>query len=271
MSWQEPLIQDLISLAEANPDALALAIIGSLGRGGSTPDEWSDVDALLVAPDGALDRLYPDLGWLRPLGEVYACSQSREEHRAVARLCFTDLRRLDLIVETESSIRSLGEHPRAAYADGMRVLFSRSPELLRILSSPMPAPPLPPFPINSFEALVGDFWFKGVVVVQRVVRNDLLVARDLVLRLEQDCLLLAMLLRDRAKGTCHHRGQDTWSERLERLPKEKHPGDPASLLRRHEALCHLFEQWATEWDPTYTPKRALMLALIAQARRKLRG
>ena len=60
----EALLGELRAVLAADPRVRSLWLSGSLGRGEG--DAWSDIDALLVVADDALDQFYPAVGWLAP-------------------------------------------------------------------------------------------------------------------------------------------------------------------------------------------------------------
>ena len=263
--WHEATVRRLRELLEPDAGVVALAIVGSGAR--NVPDAWSDVDALLVVAPEALDRFFPSLDWLAPLGTVYAFEQHRNEASAVSRVCFDDLRRLDAIITTEDALVHPADRPRLPLAAGSRVLFSRSALVERALAIPSVSPPQH-VAAADFEAMAHQFWFVGTVAVQKVVRGDLLVALHLGLELIQECAVLAMMLRDRAAGTTTHR--DDWANaELATLAACSRPHTPAGILDSIEASAIAFDRLAARWSAAYRPRRHPLLAWIAAARRAL--
>lgn len=101
----EPLAQCVAVLGDA-PGVRALIVAGS-GADGGLVDQWSDLDLVVLVEDGARSRYFPDLGWLAPLGRVYAVNTSRGEDRCTIRVCFSDLRRIDFVFVAESRRKSV--------------------------------------------------------------------------------------------------------------------------------------------------------------------
>ena len=114
-----------------------------------------------------------------------------------------------------------------------------------------------------------DFWFKGTLAVYKVVRNDLLIALHLALDLIRDCLVLRMMLRDRAEGTRHHRVGGTGNEMVAQLSKHSQDYSPGGILTMIEETSRTYDELAAEWSPTYQAKRAPLITWIQQARADL--
>ena len=106
-SWQDDLVNEMTVTLHVDPDVVALALFGSQTQ--SFRDDFSDVDLLIVVRENTIDRFHPSVEWLRPFGEVYACDRSAGEWTRVARVCFRDLRRLDLAVTTEAALARVSD------------------------------------------------------------------------------------------------------------------------------------------------------------------
>jgi hypothetical protein len=261
-AWQETTTRALHDLLGGDPEVEALAVVGSGGR--SETDAWSDLDVLIVVGQAALARYFPGLDWLAPLGQIYAFEQHKEETRAVSRVCFDDLRRLDAIVTTGDALLRSGGWS-GLLAGGARVVFSRVPEFDRVCGEAF-VPPSPSVAGGAFEALANGFWFKAVVAVQKVVRGDVLVALHLSLELVQECCVLAMMLRDRETGTTKHRdgvGDDLVAE----LARTRQPYAAAGILDSIEQSAEAFDRLAGRWVGEYREKRRPLLGWVANARR----
>ena len=242
---------------------LALLLVGSLAQRGAAPDEWSDLDLLLLVRDHALPRYYPDTAWLRTLGEPWAWEQPGG---GVTLMRFADLRRLDLVIKPESDLPSIGEWGRRLLGAGHRVLFSRSPELHAALARGLPRPAYSPPPPERLEEMASKFWFAASVVVYKVVRGDLLIASHLALELQRDCLALAMMLRDRDAGTTHHPKGAQDEELLSYLLPASLPPSPAGLLDVIEHTARAYDELCAEWSPAHRERREPLLRLIDRAR-----
>jgi hypothetical protein len=287
--WHDAALRDLAALLRPEEAVRALALFGTSAltvespageetaeaegpaRRSLTPDYWSDVDLLLVVDEPARARFHPSLTWLRPLGELYAWDQSESPWWAVTRACFTDFRRFDFVITTEAALAEIDRWPHVPFWRGTRTLFSRSPAVEALLARPFPRPAPPLISGEEFQRLANGFWFKGMLVVQKVMRDDRLIALHLALEMVQECAVLGMLLRDRAEGTAHHRHGGSGNAVADRLQATRHPHTPAGILATVEASALAFDALAAEWDPAYESRRGPLLGWIEEARRTLRG
>jgi hypothetical protein len=264
-AWHEATLRQLHDLLWADPAVELLAVVGSGAQ--DRLDAWSDLDVLLVVKPDALERFASSLAWIEPIGSIYAVERHRGEFSAVVRVCFEDLRRLDLVVTTEAALASHADWPSLPFAAGSRVLFSRAPAAESVLAGPH-APSPPHIPDQTFADLANGFWFKGVVAVQKVVRGDLLVALHLSLELIQECCVLAMMLRDRELGTTQHR-DGVGNQAAAELETTRRPHTAAGILDSIEQSGIAFDRLATRWSDAYRPRRHPLLAWVASARQAL--
>jgi hypothetical protein len=116
---------------------------------------------------------------------------------------------------------------------------------------------------------VNGFWFKGIVAVQKVVRDDLLVALHLSLGMIQDCCVLAMMLRDRETGTTRHRG-GTGNDMVAELEATRQPHTAAGILASIEQTAIHFDRLAARWSIEYRVSRYPLIAWIEVARQGVR-
>lgn len=265
--WQDATIEQIAAMCRADPDVEALALLGSEAQGRG--DAWSDIDLLLVVSDGAIGRFFPPLTWLAPLGELYASELHPSEFSSVARLCFEDLRRIDLIVTTSAALQHHAEWPSRPFADGSRVLFSRNPAIDAVLGLDLTIPPLH-VSGETFENLANGFWFKGIVAVQKVVRGDRLVAFHLSLELIQEVAVLAMLLRDRETGTNQHRG-GLGDDAVLALEPTRQPHTPAGILASIVASAAAFDRLAARWSLEDQARSGPLVLWVEAARVALAG
>jgi predicted nucleotidyltransferase len=264
--WQEAAVQHLTNLLQRDAEVLALAIFGSYLQPEALLDAWSDLDLLLILEERALGRYFPAVDWLAPLGTLYAYEQSSNALWHTTRLSFEDLRRIDLVITTDSGLERLHEWSRIPFWAGVQVLFSRSALVDRLLSAGFAPPQRSPIPAVEFEAMASRFWFKGVIAVQKVMRNDPLIALHLALDMVRDCCVLDMMLRDRAEGTSYHREGGAGN----RLPAElgfiQQPPTPSGILTMIEGSGAIFDRLAAEWSDAYTARRHPLLAWVKHTR-----
>ena len=264
--WQEAAVQRLTVLLQSDPEVLALAVFGSYLQSQSHLDIWSDLDFLVVVKDGTMERFYPAMDWLTPLGMVYAYEQSANAFRNTTRLCFEDLRRIDLVLTTESGLERDEDWARLPFWRGVKVLFCRWARLEKALSRTFEQPEPSPVPPERFEMMANRYWFKGVMAVQKVARNDLLIAYHLALEMVQDCCILGMMLRDRAEGTHHHREGEIGNQLVPELASTRHPPTALGILALIEESSAVFDGLAAQWSDGTQERRHPLLAWIRQAR-----
>jgi hypothetical protein len=152
---------------------------------------------------------------------------------------------------------------------GIRILFSRSPVADRILAQSFAPPELKLIDQAQFRQMVNDFWFKGMLAVYKVVRNDRLIALHLALEMTQDYLVLGMILRDREYGTSHHREGGAGNQLVEQLDTQRKPCTPSGILDQIAQISVDFDELAKEWSPDYRPQRQPLIAWIEYAREYL--
>jgi predicted nucleotidyltransferase len=264
-TWQASTISALTDLLHTDPGVIALAVFGSAMQPGAH-DTWSDVDLLVVVGDDEMPRFYPATAWLEPLGRIFAREQSGSDFASTTRVCLEDLRRLDLVIATESSIRQVDTWPRVAFAGGVRVLFSRSPEIAACLSGPFESVAYSPPSQGQFDAMVDGFWFRAMVAIYKVVRSDLVIALHLALGLRQDGCVLAMMLRDRATGTNQHKTGGVANDIVATFADTDQPPTPSGILNLIEASGLIFDRLAQRWSKTYLPQMAVLQVAIEWAR-----
>ncbi len=257
--WQDATLRDLIALLRSDERVRALVLKGSLADPHIQPDTWSDIDLTIVVADGVLAAFFPNTDWLAPLGEVYTFDQSSHGPSHTTRVCFTDFRRIDCYFIQES------DFPRQTIqSTAIRSLFSRSSPVDETLAqATFKLPPAPEVSPQQFEHMVNQFWFKGMLTTSKVMRNDLLIATHLALELVQDTCVLAMLLRDRATGTSHHREGGMGNDFIAQLESTRQPYTPTGILDCVQQCSILFDTLAAQWSNDYRERRQPLLDWIS--------
>lgn len=248
---------------------LALVVAGS-GADPALLDRWSDVDLVVVVADAAMARFSGASDWLAPMGEVYAQDSSSEPSRLTVRVCFTDLHRVDFIVVPASRLDTFAAAP-GPLQRGARVLIDRTDGALGAALGRVPRAPSDADRLavddsrdagaeaqEAFRRLEREFRWNGVLAAVKVGRGDLLIGGHLALEMAQSCLVLAMLLRDRALGTRHHRHGDGIAPPL-RLPPALTAEGVADMI---VAATACWAQLSAQWDPAYVFPKAPLLALL---------
>lgn len=196
--WSET-VDALVNLVAGNPNITELRVYGSAARPG-TADTWSDLDVAVIAVPGREARLFPELDWLEPLGEVWARELHSDGATATVRLVFADARRVDI-----SLLRSdVSETQRPGFA-----LWTRAQQPAAVWQiDEFPAKPASPDPLVELAMAMR---FEAVAAVCKLARGDLLIGAHLAYGLAQKVMVAGMLLRDRDARTRHHqRGDSVW-------------------------------------------------------------
>ncbi len=252
-TWHASTLNRLTHHLAGDPDVIAVAVYGSVLRPQDL-DEWSDIDVLIVLRDGESTRFFPTTDWLQPLGKVFAKERFAGEYASTTRVCFDDLRKLDLTFTTESDLRVIDQWPHVAFAQGLRVLFSRSTDVSERLAGRFPSAPFTPPTDRVFADMVDGFWFRAMVAVTKVARNDLVIALHLALGLLQDGCVLTMMLRDRAEGTNVHRTGGMSNEIVASFAGTAQPPTAEGILELIRASGAIFDRLAARWAQDYQPK-----------------
>ena len=258
-------IERLTNLLQADEDVVTLALYGSALEP-ERLDLWSDVDAFIVVQDDAMARFFPSTDWLAPLGTPFAKEQFAGEPTRTTRICFEDLRKLDLVLTTRSEAQRIDTWSQVPFVEGARICFSRDQEITQRLNRRFPRPTYAPMTHQAFEALADAFWFRAMVAVSKVARDDLVIALHLALSLLQDGCLLAMLLRDRAEGTTVHRTGGMANEIVATFTETAQPPTADGILNLIVASGRIFDRLAGIWSTAYRPKMAPLSAAVARAR-----
>ena len=255
------MVQQLTTLLQPHPDIRALLIVGSTAS--DSTDNWSDLDAILVVSDGKIDAWFPSIAWLEPLGPLFAYEQHPGQDRGTTRACFTDRRRLDLIIITESSFLA---SPNLPLQDGVHVVFSRSARVQTHAIQRHLHPPVNPLADEQFNAFVHQFWFRAVIAMEKVVRNDLLISLHLCLEAIQDTCVLAMMLRDRQEGTTIHKTGGSGNLLVQELYAPPISPTAKGVLDSLEHTSRTFDLLALQWTSSYQPRHARFSGWLEEAR-----
>lgn len=267
--WQEEMIQDLIALLKPEPAIRGLFTFGSCVSMEVGYDAWSDLDILMVVEESALARYYPQIDWVAPLGSVYAYEQSATAFTRTSRVCFSNLRRVDFVLTSERSLEQIADWPFVSFWKETCTLFSKSDLVNTILTQDFDPPPPPLISHEEFEKMLNQFWYRGIIAVTKVARNDLLIAMHLAAEMVQDCAVLGMLLRDRAEETSYHHSGGIGNEIITQLQDTQFPYTARGILDCIEQSGRVFDRLAGQWAGDYRPRRQLLLEWITRARKEI--
>ena len=199
--------------AQARPEVLGVALIGSRARSDHPADEWSDLDLVIFTTDAEVFAASGE--WLDELGEVWLRVMNRLGSGDPEWLVlFEDMVKGDFAFTTAPpGATTLAEMAAAfpfqdVFARGARVLVDKTPHPggdLRLTK--IPAPPLPS--PDEFQQAVQAYLYNIVRAARLLRRGDLWRAHSLC-----DCELKQGLLQmlewqARLEGEA---GKDTWHE-----------------------------------------------------------
>lgn len=264
--WQSQAVLEVQNILVTREDVIALALFGSATQSGRAADEWSDLDVLLVLEDHAYSQFYPSVAWLGGFGEIFAVEQSENSFHSTSRICFSDFRRIDFVITTESKIRQIEQWHSIPFWRGAHVLVSRSEHVTQLLSRDWSPPALKRPSPADFQALENHFWFKAMLAGYKVLRNDRLIALHLTLDLVRDCCVLGMMLRDRTTGTNIHPEGGMGNLFVDDLQDGHAAYTSAGILTMIERSAIQFDRLAQEWSDGYRAKRAPLLEWIEKIR-----
>lgn len=256
-SWREAVLAKLTVLLRRNKDVLSLSLYGSLANSKVEKDKWSDIDALLVVEDSALDTFYPTMEWLKPLGEIFAYQQVDY----CTKVIFADFRKIDINIRTRSQIAE-----SQAFWTKQRFIFSNDEEVKRILEERFKTYYPPSVGSYNFPQLVEEYWYISFVAVTKLIRNDLLTSFHLTLELYKKCLELVMWLRDKEVGTNIHRTGGVRNDFLEKMTIQFQGLTKKDILNLIEKSGKEFDTLALKWSPEYTAHLPIFEKVLASAR-----
>lgn len=264
--WQIPLVDQIVTMMKSIQSVQSIIQYGSVIAPDSNFDFWSDIDLLIVLKDGTIGEFYPSTDWVTTLGSILAVEQYQNSNRTLIRVCFSDLRRVDFVFTTESALSTIGNWGANYLWKPVHVCYSKSSIVNSVLTQPVSRPDPPLISLEDFNQFVQRFWFRQVIAVSKVIRDDLLIALHLALESVQDCCTLGMLHRDRETGTSHHKTGGLGNILVSNLDGNRHPYSSTGILQSLVDSSMLFDNLAQQWNNTYQFQSEHVLDLIAKAR-----
>ncbi|MFN2463591.1 MAG: aminoglycoside 6-adenylyltransferase [Candidatus Dormibacteria bacterium] len=245
-------LEQLAVFLGGRPEVVALIVKGSLAQVDATPDRWSDLDAMMVVTDNELDHYYPATDWLAAaigpiLGHTFQSPNGM-------RLYFQDGRGLDLIVSTESNLRSLDSWTASPFCQGYRIEFQRSDwvtEHVEELNRRFPTASPASLSAERYRHISDGFWWSAAHAITRLARNELFPAIQEISRLEGACGLLSWRVFARP-GKPFERGfvREGNAPALGLISDRIDGGPVAQLADRLSRCCRVFTELSEQWDPS---------------------
>ena len=246
----------------------ALVLTGSLANSKVAADKWSDADLKVILADELLETYCSSPAWLAPLGEVIASDLVEVAGIRTLRVCLGSISELDLTFIPASRLASAASWDSNPFAGEYAVVWSRMADLERVISSMPPPPPFQDIASGRVPAMAEAFWFKATIVIAKVVRNDLLIALHLALDLARDCLVLQMMLRDRAAGTNVHRAGGPGNELAAELLAAAGRRSAADILEMVRVCGTIFDRLAPQLVAGYRKRAHLLEPALTKAARR---
>jgi len=270
MSWQQAEVERLSLLFRRKRQAKAVILYGSLAGDEALVDEWSDVDMKVILSESLIDSFFQSTRWLAPTNDIIAVDRRTHGPVRTLRVCLTPFRRFDLTFIPVSCMKQIASLGSEALHRPYAVLWSRMPRLQELLASVRPQAAIAAYDSDQIDRLAEVFWFKATIAISKVVRNDLLVALHLALDLARDCLLLQMILRDRALGTNVHRTGGFGNEICPKLRVRAQANFGLEALKMIRTYGPLFDSLASQLSPNYERRHDKLLAALERAEAHLK-
>ncbi len=122
------LLREVTDWAHAQPDILALALVGSYARGSARPD--SDVDLVIITTTPA--NYLENLGWTTQFGAVLRCQLEDYGKLTSVRAYYGNGLEVEFGITDEGwATVPLDNGTREVISDGMKVLFEQGNMLSR--------------------------------------------------------------------------------------------------------------------------------------------
>jgi len=121
-------LDEFTAWADAQPDIVAVALVGSYARNAATAT--SDIDLVLIASQPG--RYLKNVAWTRQFGQVRQHQVEDYGKVTSVRVWYADGREVEYGITDEGwAALPLDEGTHRVISDGMRVLFERTPILSR--------------------------------------------------------------------------------------------------------------------------------------------
>lgn len=263
-SWRDETLELLKQILQNDNQVLSLSLFGSLANPEVVKDKWSDIDALLIVEDTALDKFFPNIEWLSPVGEIFTLQQSSHGVSHATKVIFKDFKKIDFVISTKSKI--IEAKP---FWTKQKFIFSNSDEIKQVLDEKALAT-IPDNPNDyDLEKLTNEYWYISYTVITKVIRKDLLIALHLAIELYRLCLVLGMWLRDKETGTYIHRTGGVKNDLLKKMNVKLEEISGNGILSLVEQCGREFDKLSLEWSPDYDPHLPVFEKLLTEARKDL--
>lgn len=268
--WQSDLENKISDILRGFSFVEAVILKGSCADENIKIDRWSDIDLWIIMRDKYMDKLFPNVEWLKPLGNLFALEQHSMGISNVSRICFNDFIRLDLTFTEKSDFNKMVKTEKNLSEEKHRVLYSKIKDIEKIIPKYSAKKTFKKPEKSLLNTFVDNFWFLSVVAINKLVRGDFLIGGHLALEMAQNCIILQMMLRDKQKGTNIHRtgGFEKVDilNKIENLHNLKSPQDIFAIIKESGKL---FDKLASEYDKKYIKRYDILKKWLVEAEKDL--
>ncbi len=182
------------SFLQTREDVTSAAVFGSRAGGSPGPDKWADLDIMIFASEPSVFAEHQE--WIRELGAVLIGFGQPNvfETGLEVRILFEGALDVEFLFLARAQMTQLLSRPdiSAWLAGGCRVLLDRDGRFTKLAHIAAQREHRETVPVGTaeFQNLVGDFFFHQVWTTKKLLRGELLVAKNCC-----DTYMKALLVR----------------------------------------------------------------------------
>jgi aminoglycoside 6-adenylyltransferase len=199
------VIRDRVKeIAVSREDIISVAVFGSQARDARPADEWSDLDLLMFVTDPEVFLRESD--WLESIGDplIDFHESGLFGFGVERRVLFQEYLDVDFLLFPENELRRIFDIRDVAHwlESGLYVLIDKDGRLSGILRAVSERAPEPerPRPAIDYRNMIGDFYFHVVWAAKKLMRGEILVAKNCCDNYMKGILLRLLAANVAAKG-----------------------------------------------------------------------
>lgn len=173
---QHSMLPNVLDWARLEEAIRAVVVTGSLARGDGSADQWSDLDAQIIATDYA--AYIADDSWLDRLGEVWI-RFPRNQDLPYRLVWFAGGLKVDFQFMGVDAIHEMADSGALSdeYLRGYFVALDKDGLLRDLPPSPRIFPQPDPPSAEQVEAVINEFYFEAIHVAQFIRRREFWVVK----------------------------------------------------------------------------------------------
>jgi len=241
-NWQTNEIRKITDYFKQLRNIKTVLLKGSVIE--NNQDYWSDIDLVII-----FDNLPNDIGWINKYKKIFTYFCSISLLKQVFRIIFEDFSRVDLILTTEDTLYSNTIFRNEILNDKIKLLYSQKVFIFSNLYNNLSYKALN---TKVSEKFINEFWFKAVLIIIKLKRDDLLISSHLLLDLYRDYLIVLMKIRDSDLNTNHHRFWGKYNESVKFIDIKFETNK--SILNSLDQICIIFNSILKKVDQHYEDK-----------------